>query len=479
MQTRTLLVGGRWEDGTGGVIEVRSPFDGTVVSTVARAGAEQLAAAAAATSRAASVMAALPPARRAEVLERAAALLRARREDAVALIVAEAGKPVTLARTEAERAVDVFTDAAHVARYPPVEARDLGGYASGAGRIALIRRVPIGPVLAITPFNFPLMLVAHKLGPAVAAGCPVVLKPASQTPSPALLLAEVLLEAGLPPEALSVLPAASSDMEPLLRDPRFRLLTFTGSMEVGWALKRTAWDRRVALELGGNAAAVVEPDAGDLVEVAKRLAMGAYGFAGQSCISVQRILVHDAIYERFRETMTAAADAVPAGDPRNERTVCGPLVDAGNAERVASWIGQAIAAGGRLLAGGERNGNVVTPALLDGVPPDQPVLADEVFGPVAVLQRYRSFEEALDLVNASRYGLQAGLFTSDLDKVRRAWDVLEVGGIIQGDMPTWRSDPMPYGGVKASGIGREGPAFAFAEMTEERLLVLRAPHPPG
>lgn len=479
MPARTLFVNGRWEEGTAGVIEVRSPFDGAAVSTVARAGADQLAAAASAAARAASTMAAEPAARRAEVLERAAALLRARQQDAVDLLVAEAGKPVTLARIEAERAVDVLTDSAHVARYPAVEARDLDGFASGAGRIALIRRVPIGPVLAITPFNFPLMLVAHKLGPAVAAGCPVVLKPASQTPSPALLLAEVLLEAGLPPHALSVLPAASSDMEPLLRDPRFRLLTFTGSMEVGWGLKQTAWDRRVALELGGNAAAVVEPDAGDLAAVAARLATGAYGFAGQSCISVQRILVHDAIYERFRASMTAAAAAVPTGDPRDERTLCGPLVDAANAARVESWIRQALDAGGRLLAGGVRTGNVVTPALLDGVPPDQPVVADEVFGPVAVLQRYGSFDQALALVNASRYGLQAGVFTSDLDKVRRAWDVLEVGGVIQGDMPTWRSDPMPYGGVKASGIGREGPAFAFAEMTEERLLVLRPPHPPG
>ncbi|HPC84096.1 MAG TPA: aldehyde dehydrogenase family protein [Thermoanaerobaculaceae bacterium] len=473
METRKLLIGGRWEAGAAGVIEVRSPFDGAPVARVARASAEQLAAAAGDAAGAAAAMAALAPAERADILERAAARLRARRDDAVGRLVAEAGKPVSLARLEADRAVDVLADSAHVARYPLVEARDLGGYASGAGRLALVRRVPVGPVLAITPFNFPLMLVAHKLGPAVAAGCPVVLKPASQTPSPALLLAEVLLEAGLPPEGLSVLPAAAADMEPLVRDPRFRLLTFTGSMEVGWALKRAAWDRRVALELGGNAAAIVEPDAGDLAAVAARLAFGAYAFAGQSCISVQRILVHEAVWESFRDAMTAAARGVSTGDPREERTVCGPLVDAANAARVARWIEQAVEAGGRLLAGGTRAGNVVAPTLLEGAPPDQPVVADEVFGPVAVLQRYRSFEEALALANASRYGLQAGVFTSDLGKVRRAWEVLEVGGVIQGDMPTWRSDPMPYGGVKASGTGREGPASAVLEMTEERLLVLR------
>lgn len=473
MEARRLLVGGRWEEGTAGMLEVRSPFDGAPVAHVARAGADQLAAAAGGAATAAPAMAALSPSVRADILERAAALLRARREDAVGRLVAEAGKPVMLARIEADRAVDVLADSAHVARYPRLEARDLGGFASGTGRLALVKRVPVGPVLAITPFNFPLMLVAHKLGPAVAAGCPVVLKPASQTPSPALLLAEVLLEAGLPPQGLSVLPAASADMEPLVRDPRFRLLTFTGSMEVGWALKRTAWDRRVALELGGNAAAIIEPDAGDLAEVARRLAFGAYAFAGQSCISVQRVLVHEAVWEPFREEMAAATRAVPAGDPGDEQTVCGPLVDATNAERVSRWIDWAVEAGGRLLAGGARAGNVVTPALLEGVPADQPVVADEVFGPVAVLQRYRHLEEALEVVNTSRYGLQAGVFTSDLGKVRRAWDVLEVGGVIQGDMPTWRSDPMPYGGVKASGTGREGPASAVLEMTEERLLVLR------
>lgn len=473
MEVRRLLVGGRWEEGTAGVLEVCSPFDGAPVARVGRAGGDQLAAAAGAAARASSLMAALSPSARADILERAAALLRARREDAIARLIAEAGKPAMLARIEADRAIDVLTDSAHVARYPEVEARDLGGYASGTGRLALVKRVPVGPVLAITPFNFPLMLVAHKLGPAVAAGCPVVLKPASQTPSPALLLAEVLLEAGLPPEALSVLPASAGDMEPLVRDPRFRLLTFTGSMAVGWELKRAAWDRRVALELGGNAAAVVEPDAGDLQEVAKRLAFGAYAFAGQSCISVQRILVHAEVWEGFRAAMVEAARAVPTGDPRLEGTVCGPLVDAANADRVANWIEQAVTAGGRLLTGGERSGNVLTPTLLENVPPDQPVVAEEVFGPLAVLQRYTGFEQALEAVNASRYGLQAGIFTSDLGKVRRAWDVLEVGGVIQGDMPTWRSDPMPYGGVKASGSGREGPAWAVREMTEERLLVLR------
>jgi len=473
MRTSQLLISGQWHDGGNGPIEVRSPFDGRQVASVARADRGQIEAAAAAAWAVRAELSALTHEHRVAILERARAAVLARRDELVCLLVEEAGKPVTLARIEATRVADVFQAAADVARNPTVTGQDLSGFVSGAGRLALVRRVPIGPVLAITPFNFPAMLVAHKLAPAVAAGCPIVLKPASQTPSPALLLAQILLDCGLPPVALSVLPARASDLEPLVEDDRFSLVTFTGSGTVGWEIKRKAWRRRVALELGGNAAVIVEPDAGDLREVAARIAGAAYGYAGQSCISVQRIIVHRTIYDELRRELVAAAAATRVGDPADETTVCGPLIDTANAERIERWIAQAVTAGGTLLTGGTRNGSVVAPALVENVPADQPLVADEVFGPVATLTAYDDFEQALDMVNRSRYGLQAGVYTRDIAKIRRAWELLEVGGVIQGDAPTWRCDAMPYGGVKESGIGREGPAHAYLEMTEERLLVLR------
>lgn len=472
MRKLELFLAGEWREGADR-LEVRSPWDGRTVSRVARGGPEELERAAAAAERAAVVLAELSPGERAEILERTASKVRERREELAAAISEEAGKPITLARVEADRCADTFAEAAHVARHPEVEAVDLSGYASGAGRLGLLRRVPVGPVLAITPFNFPLNLVAHKLAPAVAAGCPVVLKPASQTPSPALLLAGLLAEAGLPKGGLSVVPSRGAHAEVLAADDRFALVTFTGSMEVGWRLKEVAWKRRVTLELGGNAAVVVEPDAGELEPIARRIAAAAYGYAGQSCIAVQRILVHEDIYVALRRELVEATEAIVAGDPAEEATVCGPLIDEQNADRVESWIARAREAKGRLLAGGVRERNLVTPALLEEVPPDQPVSCDEVFGPVAVLDPYEDFAQALNMVNDSRYGLQAGILTADLGKVQEAWARLEVGGIIHGDVPTWRTDPMPYGGVKGSGVGREGPRYTFREMTEERLLVLR------
>lgn len=472
MRETKLFLAGRWEDGDGTAV-VRSPWDGAAVSHVAKAGPPTLARAAEEAAKAAPAMAALSPERRAAILEAARADLLSRKEEVARAIVEEAGKPLSLARGEVDRAGDTLLAAAHVARYPGLVARDLGGFASGAGRLALTKRVPLGPVLAITPFNFPLNLVAHKLAPAVAAGCPVVLKPASQTPTPALLLAESLQRAGLPDGGLSVLPSRAADAEALVTDPRFALLTFTGSAEVGFSLRQKAWDRRVALELGGNAAVIVEPDWPDLADAARRVATAAFAWAGQSCISVQRVFVHRDVAERFREHIVAAAESFPAGDPSSPSTLCGPMIDAENRERVLSWVTSATAAGGRLLSGGTADGSVVCPTLLEDVPEEEPVVAGELFGPGAVLSTYASFDEALLRVNASRYGLQAGVFSHDIEKVRKAWETLEVGAVIQGDVPTWRTDPMPYGGVKASGVGREGPASAFLEMTEERMLVLR------
>lgn len=472
MREVKLFLAGAWEDGEDAV-EIRAPWDGAAVSRVARGGGATLERAAEAAAKAATATASLPAERRATILEAARADLLARKEEVARAIVEEAGKPLALARGEVDRAGDTLLAAAHVARFPEVVARDLGGFASGAGRLALTKRVPVGPVLAITPFNFPLNLVAHKLAPAVAAGCPVVLKPASQTPTPALLLAASLQRAGLPDGALSVVPSRASDAERLASDPRFALLTFTGSAEIGFALRKKAWDRRVALELGGNAAVIVEPDWADLADAARRVANAAYAWAGQSCISVQRVFVHQDVAARFRDLLVAAAEAFPTGDPSLPATLCGPMIDAPNRDRVLEWVDAARAAGGALLAGGKADGSVVRPTLLEDVPPSEPVVAGELFGPGAVLATYATFEEALERANDSRFGLQAGVFTSDVAKARKAWETLEVGAVIQGDVPTWRSDPMPYGGVKASGVGREGPASAVLEMTEERMLVLR------
>jgi len=471
MREIQLFLDGKWQDGSD-TLTVRSPFDGREIACVARGGPDELERAAAVADRTAETMAALPPSERAAILEGTAAPVLEHRDELAAAISEEAGKPIGLALIEADRCADTLTEAAAVARHPEIEARDLAGYPSGHGRLALVRRVPVGPVLAITPFNFPLNLVAHKLAPAVAAGCPVVLKPASQTPSPALILAELLAAAGLPPGALAVIPSRGSDAEALATDDRFAALTFTGSMEVGWHLKKIAWRRRVTLELGGNAAVVVEPDAKNLAVVAKKIAGAAYGYAGQSCISVQRVLAHEDIYIALRRELVEATEAIRHGDPADQSVICGPLIDEANADRVDGWIKGAVEAGGRLLAGGDRAGNVIAPALIEEAPADHPVVADEVFGPVACLDPYEDFAQALNMVNDSRYGLQAGVFTSDMAKIQSAWERIETGGIIQGDVPTWRTDPMPYGGVKDSGVGREGPSYTYRELTEERLLVL-------
>lgn len=472
MRTKGYFLAGEWRS-DGENLEIRSPFDSTVVTEVTRGGSEALEQAAAAASRASRRMARLSPADRSAILNRAATLIADTKDRLADAISKEAGKPISLARAEVDRSIDTFTEAASVARHPEVTATDLGGYASASDRLALVRRVPIGPVLAITPFNFPLNLVAHKLAPAIAAGCPVVLKPASQTPGPALLLAEILHQAGLPSGGLSVIPSRGSDAQVLAEDDRFGLLTFTGSMDVGWKLKRLASKRRVALELGGNAAVVVDHDTPDLEKVAARIVGAAFGYAGQSCISVQRIIVHEAIYMQLRRCLKQAAEALITGDPADEATICGPLIDEANAERVEHWIQQATDAGGRIVSGGTRSGSVISPTLIEEVPHEQPIVSDEVFGPVAVMDAFEDFSQALNMVNDSRYGLQAGIFTSDNAKIQMAWECLEVGGIIQGDVPTWRSDPMPYGGVKDSGTGREGPLHTYRTMTEERLLVVR------
>ncbi len=471
MNSAGVFIRGEFRD-TGESYEVRDPFDGEVVARVGRGGPEVVDGAIADAVRVAPEMAALPGYRKSEILAAMRAGIAARMDELTEAIRREAGKPVRFARIEVERCLDTFADASEVARHEEGALLNLDAFPPGAGRVGMLRRVPVGPVSAITPFNFPLNLVAHKVAPAIAAGCPVVLKPASQTPSAALILGELAAEAGLPAGGLSVIPCTRAGAGAFTTDERLRLLTFTGSPEVGWALKRQAGHKKVVLELGGNAAAIVEPDA-DLDAAAAKLAVGAYYYAGQSCISVQRIFVHRDVADAFRERLVAAVEDVPHGATADEGCISGPVIDGANAERVAAWIGEGRERGGRLLTGGEREGNVIRPCLLEDTPGDCEVVAREAFGPVATLYTHADFDEALARVNDSRFGLQAGVFTSDVRKLTRALATLEVGAVIHDDSPAYRVDHMPYGGVKESGIGREGARYAVEDMTEPRMLVLQ------
>jgi acyl-CoA reductase-like NAD-dependent aldehyde dehydrogenase len=338
----------------------------------------------------------------------------------------------------------------------------------------MTRRVPVGPVSLITPFNFPLNLVAHKVAPAIAAGCPFVLKPSERTPIGAAIIGEVLAETDLPDGAFSVVPCLLEHVTPFIEDPRFALLSFTGSDKVGWALKARAGKKKVVLELGGNAAVIVDGDQGDrLGAVAERIAFGAFYQSGQSCISVQRIFAHEAIHDELRARLVAETKKWTLGDPKDESTMLGPLIDEASARRLESWVGRAVEHGARLLAGGRRTGTMMEATLLEDVPAGEPIVDEEAFGPVAILTKVRDRESAFEKVNASRFGLQAGIYTGSLAGALDAWDALEVGGVVVGDVPSFRVDSMPYGGVKDSGLGREGVRWAMADMTEERLLVIR------
>jgi acyl-CoA reductase-like NAD-dependent aldehyde dehydrogenase len=386
----------------------------------------------------------------------------------------KAGKPIRDARGEVSRMLDTFRLAAEESVRLYGEVLPLDHTPRGRGYTGMWKRVPVGPCACITPFNFPLNLVAHKIAPALAVGCPFVLKPASATPVGALILGEVLAQTSLPEGAFSILPCRAQESGPLVEDERLKLLSFTGSPEVGWELKRRAGRKKVVLELGGNAAVIVDRDV-DLDDAARRIASGAFCQSGQSCISVQRILVHEDVYAGFRERLVQAARRLKAGRPTDEETDLGPLISQESAIRLEHWIASACRRGASVLCGGTREGAVMQATLLEGVPKDEPLCAEEAFGPVAVLSSFADFDAALQEVNQSRFGLQAGIFTRDLQRGLRGWDRLEVGGVILGDVPSWRSDAMPYGGVKGSGLGREGVRFAMEEMTEIRMLVIRTP----
>jgi glyceraldehyde-3-phosphate dehydrogenase (NADP+) len=464
-----ILVAGEWVE-TSNKVAIRAPFDQRTVGETFEADAALLERAIAGAVAAEQPMRELPSAERARILAHVSDAIRESSKECAELIALEAGKPLKAAKVEVERAVFTFALAAEEAQVRHEQHIDVRLPLPATSRQGIIRWFPAGPIAAITPFNFPLNLVAHKLAPAIAAGCPVVLKPAPQTPLSALRLAKMITDAGLPPGALSVLPMPNEVAAKLVTDDRLKVLSFTGSAQVGWELKAKAGKKKVVLELGGNAAVIIEPDT-DLGHAAQRCVAGGFGYSGQSCISVQRIFVHRTVFTDFSEHAVACVQRLKSGDPLDPEVDCGPLIRESDAARVEQWINEAVAGGTKLLTGGQRNGWFVEPAVLTNTRPEDKVNAEEIFGPVVVVEPYDLLDEAIRRVNASRYGLQAGIFTADRRKIERAFSAIEVGGVIANDVPTFRSDAMPYGGVKDSGLGREGVLYAMQEFSEMRILV--------
>jgi acyl-CoA reductase-like NAD-dependent aldehyde dehydrogenase len=464
---RRLLIGGQWVE-TGKWIEVSSPYSGEVVGRIAKGGAAETRAALDAAERALAEP--IPAHERAAILDRVAGALAQRGDELARTISAEAGKPMKAARVEAARAVSTYTFAAVEARKLAGEMIPMDASAAGAGKLAFTIRRPIGIVGAISPFNFPLNLVAHKLAPALAAGCPVVLKPASQTPLSALLLAELETEAGLPAGWLNVVVGSASEIgDVLVGDDRVKLITFTGSGPVGWGIQERAPKKRVKLELGNSTPVLVAADA-DLDRTAEKLAANAFSFAGQSCISVQRIYVERSVRDAFVERFLPRVEALKVGDPADDDTDVGPVIDAGARDRILAWIAET---GGEILAGGDaKEDGLLRPTVIGDAGPTDRVVCDEVFGPVVVVNAVDSMAEAIRLANSTRFGLQAGVFTSSLSTALGAAAGLEFGGVTVNEAPTYRADQMPYGGVKDSGNTKEGPAWAVREMTEERLVAI-------
>jgi acyl-CoA reductase-like NAD-dependent aldehyde dehydrogenase len=467
---RPIFVAGEWVK-TADAVPVCGPGDDRVIAVTFHAGAAEVERAIEAAVDAEEPFAALSAFDRAEALRAVSAGILERRDELAAQLAAEAGKPIKDAAVEIERGALTFRLAAEEAERQYGEVIPLDINSASRGRVGIVRRFPIGAIAAISPFNLPLGLAAHKVAPALAAGCPVVLKPPSTTPLTMLSIAELVAATDLPKGALSVLPMKRDVGEALVTDPRFKLLSFTGSPEVGWGMKARAGKKKVVLELGSNAAAIVDATA-DVDWAAERCAYGAFKYGGQLCISVQRIFVHDAIWDDFAEAMLARASALTVGDPLDPATDLGPLIDRGSVERLESWIDEAVAAGGEVLLRGAVDGAFMAPTVLANVPATQKIACEEAFGPVAVLSRFTDFDRVLDEVNDSRFGLQAGIFTNDLDHAWRAFHRLHVGNVIVNDAPTYRVDNMPFGGVKDSGLGREGIRWAMEDMTEPRTLVM-------
>ncbi|ABN56492.1 MULTISPECIES: aldehyde dehydrogenase family protein [Methanoculleus] len=468
-EPRGFLVGGEWRTSTD-ILDVRFPYTGEVVGRVCLAGSDDVEDALRCAERGFSLTRRLPAHRRSEILYNLADLIRERSAELTGTIMLEAGKTRALAESEVVRARETIEVSAEEARRIDGTILPLDWNAAGEGRVGCLRRFPLGPVLAITPFNFPLNLACHKLGPAIGAGDSVVLKPASATPISSLMLGEMALDAGIPPEAVSVVPCHTDLAERMVRDDRVACVSFTGSPAVGWHLREIAGRKRVGLELGGNAAVVVHEDA-DIPFAAGRIVAGAFSNAGQTCIAVQRVYLHRPIYEEALALLVERARALTTGDPREPGTDVGPMISAPAAETAFAKVEDAIAGGAKVLVGGTRDGPLFKPTILVDTTPDMAVNRTEVFAPVVTVAPYETFEEAIAFANDTEYGLQAGIFTHDSRRIAQAFEELRVGGLVVNDISTFRMDHAPYGGVRGSGIGREGPKYAIEEMTEERMMI--------
>jgi acyl-CoA reductase-like NAD-dependent aldehyde dehydrogenase len=470
-EVQPLLLAGEWTQGEE-VQEVRAPFDGTVLGKVARAGETQIQLAIEKANAAFQTFGRSPTHVRRNILLRCAALIGERHNELVDILSREAGKPLMFSNMEVRRMKLTFElAAAELTRFGgEVLPVDFDERAENCD--CIVRRFPIGVVAAIVPYNWPFNLAAHKIAPALAVGNTLLIKPATATPLSTLALGRILVDAGVPPGVVSILPCSSTLAQKWVEDDRVAMISFTGSPAVGWRLKSIAGKKKVSLELGGNAALIVHEDA-DIERAIQRIVIGGYGYAGQVCISIQRVLVHQPIYENFRAKLTEATKNCAYGDPMDAKTVCGPLIDEANALRVESWIQEGVKEGARVLAGGTRKGNLFSPTLVDQVKPSMRICREEIFGPVVTLESYSTWNEALQRVNDSDFGLQAGVFTRDAGRIHQAFLDLQVGGVIANDFPTMRVDNFPYGGIKNSGFGREGVRYAMEEMTEHKVLFSR------
>jgi glyceraldehyde-3-phosphate dehydrogenase (NADP+) len=468
---KPILLGGQWIQ-TSSVDRVISPYSGEILATVCQAESEHIQQALDSVQRGAAELARVPSHARAKALTHIANEILARREEFATTICQESGKPITDARREVDRAIQTFHLAAEESKRIPGEVLPMDITPGGEAYSGYVKRFPIGPVLCITPFNFPLNLVAHKVAPCLAAGNALVLKPAPQTPLTSLLLGEVIMTTDLPSEAVNILPCSNALAGHMVEHPVFQALSFTGSVTVGWMLKGKAGQKRVLLELGGNAGVIIEPDA-KLDGAIDRCVIGGYGYSGQTCISVQRIFIHETRYHQFLTQFVERVRALPVGDPSHENTVIGPLVNEQAAKRVEAWIQEAVSRGATVQTGGIRKGSVVEPTVLTDVRSTMKVCCEEIFGPVVTVTPYANFEEALELLNDSPFGLQAGIFTNTINHMDQAFSKLEVGAVLINEVPTFRADHMPYGGIKNSGLGREGVRYAIQELTEPKLLIVK------
>jgi acyl-CoA reductase-like NAD-dependent aldehyde dehydrogenase len=470
VSTQGFLVDGKWME-EGEIFEVRAPYDGSIVGRVFQGTRAHAEAAIAASVKAFGTTRRLPAFERQRVLRRVVEGITERKEGFARTIAQEAGKPIKAARTEVDRAIFTFTVAGEESTRIYGEYLPLDWQEFTAGRWGIVRRFPLGPIAGITPFNFPLNLVAHKVAPAIAAGCSMIIKPAPQTPLTALLLAEVVQAAGWPDGALNVLPLSNEDAGLLVTDDRLKMISFTGSAVVGWQIKKNAGKKKVILELGGNAGVIVHSDA-DLAYAAERCVAGGFNYAGQTCISVQRILVERSVSGKFIDLLLEGVKKLKIGDPLDESCDLGPLIRESDAIRASDWIQEALRSGARLLCGGQRRGAMLEPTVLTGTRSEMKVNCQEIFAPVVTVEPYDTFEEAVKQTNNTPYGLQTGVFTRDVKLLFNAYEDLEVGSVIAGDTPSFRIDHMPYGGVKESGLGREGLRYAIEEMTQPKLLVM-------